>query len=145
RSVAVLVYVVAGSALACRAPLLADDNPPKKPTGVAALVKKVAEGARDEKLAALGVLKQAAVQEQLGEHKKDIIKHCAELMHSKDGDLSEAACDVLSWLDAEAVPPLVEALQSKDLRVRSDAARLIGSIASRHRSQVDKIDVAIPH
>ncbi len=145
RSVAVLVCVVAGGVLACGGSVQAADGPPKKPADVAALVKKVAEGDRDEKLAALGELEQAAVQGQLGDQKTNLIEQCAELMLSKDGELSEAACDVLSWLDAEAVPPLVEALQSKDLRVRSDAARLIGSIASRHRSQAKKMDVAIPH
>jgi HEAT repeat protein len=145
RTVAVLVYVVVGGVLACGGSLLADDGPPKKPADVAALLKQVAEGGRGGKLAALGVLRQAAVHEQLGEHKKGVIKQCAELMYSKDGELSEAACDVLSWLDAEAVPPLVEALQSKDLRVRSDAARLISSIASRYRSQAEKMDAAIPH
>jgi HEAT repeat protein len=144
RAAAMLACVV-GHAMGCGHRSLADDGPPKQPVDVAAVLKTVEDGDRGEKLAALGRLRQAAIQDQLGDHKKNVIKQCTELMQRKDSDLAEAACGVLSWLDAEAVQPLVEALQSKDLRVRSDAARLISSIVSRHPSQVGKMDAAIPH
>jgi HEAT repeat protein len=125
--------------------LRADDRPPAAKVDVAAVLKKLESGDGKEKLAALGELRRAAVDKQLGDRKPHAVKLCARLLTDKDHDLANAACDVLSWLDAGAVGPLVEVLQSGDANAQSRAASAISSIASLNESQLDAMDVAIPH
>lgn len=112
---------------------------------VSAVLKKIDAGNRKEKLAALQKLRSAANSNQLGGQKNKAIKLCARVMRSNDADVAAAACDVLSSLDAEAVPMLVKALQAKEPATQSRAARALSSIASRHKAQLHKIQIAIPH
>src|SRR5262245_50909643 len=81
---------------------------------------------------------------ELGDQKSHAIKLCAQLVQAKDVNLSSAASDVLSRFD-DAVPLLVEALQSKNLHTQANAARALSSIASRQKLPWDQLDVASPH
>jgi HEAT repeat protein len=131
--------------IGCLGQLVGDDRQSTNAQNVSAVLKKIETGDRQEKLAALGQLRYSAAHKKLEDHKASTIKLYALLLQSKDSEVADAACDVLSWLDAEAVPPLVEALQSKDERVQSNAARALSAIASLNKSQLDQMDVAIPH
>lgn len=118
------------------------EDPPAD-VDVAAAVKQLERGNRGEKLTALDQLKHAAAHEKLAAHKAVTIKLCAQLLHQQDRDLGNAACDVLSWLDADAIPPLVQALESKDPWVLSSAALVISSIAHLKKPDAAKTDIAI--
>jgi HEAT repeat protein len=109
------------------------------------VLKTIESGSPKEKVAALKQLRLEAANKRLGEHKKRTIELCAQLMEDKDSELGSEACDVLSWLDADAVPVLVKALQSKEPITQSNAALALSSIASRNREQVDRMEPAIGH
>lgn len=124
--------------------LVADDSRPA-PVDVAVVLKTIESGSPDDKLAALKQLRREAAYKRLAEHKKRTIELCAQLMEGKDSELASAACDVLSWLDADAVPALVKALQSQEPVTQARAALALSSIASLNRGQVDKMEPAIGH
>jgi HEAT repeat protein len=131
-----------------RSSAIADERPGQKPppaVNVAAVMEKIKAGERLEKIEALGKLERAALDKQLGDHKAAAIELCARLLRDEDADVANAAGEVLSWLDADAVPLLVVALQSDNADAQSRAASALSSIASRSRPPSDKLDAAVPH
>lgn len=116
---------------------------PKLDVNVVALLESIESGEQATKLDALGRLKRVAIDQQFGDQQGAAIKQCVQLLQSADGELAEAACEVLSWLDAVAAPPLVAVLASDDPDAQARAARAISAIASRGRAKPDKLDFAI--
>jgi len=102
----------------------------------------------DARLESLNQIYRLLVQELEGEAKADAISRLMKLMMSSDQDVASRACDIISRFDTDAVPLLIDALQSDDKTLQTRAARAISSIASSAKirstpSELEKLNVAI--
>ena len=121
--------------------LHAEDSSEKE---VVVLLRRIRNGTVNERIVGLKRLRRLAIERRLADWKNESIELCLKLIRDDNSEVAYESAYVLECCGFESVPMLVDAIETKEPQLQAVAAEILGGIAMRNKTEVEKLDSAIP-